>query len=87
MTLLSPGPPLARTESLLVTVNWRGVILLEERVEKTLLELPYIEIKDINIERYRHPPTPEPLSPNLNRLDTMLSFSGRTVRTVSLHSQ
>lgn len=43
------GPPLAKIR-FFVAVNWSSILFLGEGRDETLLELPYIEIKDVNIK-------------------------------------
>lgn len=44
------GPPLPKIK-FLVAVNWTGILFMDGR-DKKLREFPYIEIKDVNIERH-----------------------------------
>lgn len=44
------GPPLPKIK-FVVAVNWTGVLFMDGR-DKKLQEFPYIEIKDVNIERH-----------------------------------
>uniref|UniRef100_A0A3B5B673 FERM domain-containing protein n=1 Tax=Stegastes partitus TaxID=144197 RepID=A0A3B5B673_9TELE len=47
---LSTGPPLPKSR-FVVAVNWRGIVFMEGR-EKTLLEIPYLEVKKVSMLRY-----------------------------------
>ena len=47
---MSTGPPLARSK-FVVAVNWKGIFFMDER-DKRLVELSYLEVKDVNTMKY-----------------------------------
>ncbi|XP_053294879.1 unconventional myosin-VIIa [Pleuronectes platessa] len=52
VTMLS-GPPLAKSK-FVVAVNWKGIFFIDER-EKRLVELSYLDVKDVNTMKYGAP--------------------------------
>nr|XP_020479722.1 unconventional myosin-VIIb-like [Monopterus albus] len=49
---MTAGPPLSKSR-FVVAVNWSGILFMDER-EKRLLELSYLEIKDVHIVSDSH---------------------------------
>lgn len=47
---LSTGPPLPKSR-FIVAVNWSAILFMDGR-DKTILEIPYVEIKKVNKIRY-----------------------------------
>ncbi|XP_008275923.1 unconventional myosin-VIIa-like [Stegastes partitus] len=49
---MTSGPPLPKSR-FVVAVNWRGIVFMEGR-EKTLLEIPYLEVKKVSMLSENH---------------------------------
>lgn len=49
LTYLPTGPPLPKSR-FVVAVNWNGIFFMDER-DKRLLELSYLEVKDMHMIR------------------------------------
>lgn len=47
---LSTGPPLPKSR-FVVAVNWNSILFVDGR-DKKLLELPYLELKEVRMIRY-----------------------------------